>query len=288
MQAVAASWPGDRLALPCKIPRVSLLVSGSSHSSWVWLRYCLNRTRPLRSMPTWDRLSCETRAGLRTEESAMQGWVTHAFKDMRLEQLPDPECRPGWAVLKTKVVQPSVTEVQLFYGERSNSYDKVKKKLAQGPEPLFGHEFCAEIVEIEKDNAYGLAAGDRVGATHTEIGTIGRDFPGPVLRVRGGAVGRTGQDSRWHQRLGGVGVAAPHQLRSQHPGAGGDAGGHGAGAGSRRHGAQLGSGGQGRGRGHGHRHRHETGNLGDGQGAGHRRHHRCLQGERCRGGDGPE
>ena len=108
----------------------------------------------------------------------MRGWVTHAFKDMRLEQLPDPECQSGWAILKTLVVQPSVTEVQLFYGERSNSYDKVKSKLAKGPEPLFGHEFCAEIVEIAKDNAYGLAKGDRVGATHTEIGTIGRDFPG--------------------------------------------------------------------------------------------------------------
>ncbi len=108
----------------------------------------------------------------------MRGWVTHAFNDMRLEELPDPECRPGWAVLKTRVVQPSVTEVQLFCGERSNSYDKVREKLAQGPEPLFGHEFCAEVVEVGKDNGYGLAAGDRVGATHTEFGTIGRDFPG--------------------------------------------------------------------------------------------------------------
>lgn len=108
----------------------------------------------------------------------MKGWVTYAFNDMKLEELPEPECRPGWAVLKTKVVQPSVTEVQLFYGERSNSYEKVKKKLAQGPAPLFGHEFCAEIVEIDKTNPYGLAVGDRVGATHTELGTIGRDFPG--------------------------------------------------------------------------------------------------------------
>jgi len=110
--------------------------------------------------------------------SLMRGWVTYAFNDMRLEKLAEPKCEPGWAVLKTKVVQPSVTEVQLFYGERSNSYDKVKNKLAKGPLPLFGHEFCAEIVEIEQDNDYGLAVGDRVGATHTEIGTIGRDFPG--------------------------------------------------------------------------------------------------------------
>ncbi len=108
----------------------------------------------------------------------IKGWLTYAFNDIRLEEVPYPELKPGWAVLKTKVVQPSVTEVQLFYGERSNSYDKVKKKLAQGPQQLFGHEFCAEIVAVDAKNEYGLAAGDRVGATHTHTGTIGRDFPG--------------------------------------------------------------------------------------------------------------
>lgn len=109
---------------------------------------------------------------------SIKGWVTYGFNDMRLEEVPYPQLKPGWAIVKTKVVQPSVTEVQLFYGERSNSYDKVKKKLAQGPQQLFGHEFCGEIVEIDDQNDFGLRAGDRVGATHTHIGTIGRDFPG--------------------------------------------------------------------------------------------------------------
>ena len=109
---------------------------------------------------------------------SMKGWVTYAFEQMRLEELPYPKCRPGWAIVKTRVVQPSITEVQLFYGERSNSYDKVKRLLGQGPQQLFGHEFCAEIVEVDSDHGYGLSVGDRVGATHTELGTIGRDFPG--------------------------------------------------------------------------------------------------------------
>ena len=108
----------------------------------------------------------------------VRGWLTHAFNEIRLEEVPYPELKPGWAIVKTKVVQPSVTEVQLFYGERSNSYDKVKKALAKGPQQLFGHEFCAEIVDVDEKNQYGLRAGDRVGATHTHIGTIGRDFPG--------------------------------------------------------------------------------------------------------------
>jgi len=108
----------------------------------------------------------------------IRGWLTYAFNEMRLEEVPYPQLKPGWAIVKTKVVQPSVTEVQLFYGERSNSYDKVKKKLAQGPQQLFGHEFCGEIAEVDEKNEYALRAGDRVGATHTHVGTIGRDFPG--------------------------------------------------------------------------------------------------------------
>jgi threonine dehydrogenase-like Zn-dependent dehydrogenase len=108
----------------------------------------------------------------------VRGWVTYAFNEMRLEEVVYPELKAGWAIVKTKVVQPSVTEVQLFYGERSNSYDKVKKALAKAPQQLFGHEFCAEIVDIDEDNEYRLGVGDRVGATHTHVGTIGRDFPG--------------------------------------------------------------------------------------------------------------
>lgn len=108
----------------------------------------------------------------------MKGWVTHDFNDMRLEEVPYPECRPGWAIVKTRVVQPSITEVQLFHGEQSNSFDHIKKRLARGPQQLFGHEFCAEIVEVDPNNNYGLRVGDRVGATHTEAGTIGRHFPG--------------------------------------------------------------------------------------------------------------
>jgi len=109
---------------------------------------------------------------------SVKGWLTYAFNEMRLEEVPYPQLKPGWGIVKTRVVQPSVTEVQLFYGERSNSYDKVKNKLTQGPQQLFGHEFCAEIVEVDPQNEFALRVGDRVGATHTHTGTIGRDFPG--------------------------------------------------------------------------------------------------------------
>lgn len=108
----------------------------------------------------------------------MKAWVTYAFNDMRLEEVPYPKCKPGWAIVKTRAVQPSITEVQLFRGERSSGFDHVKKRLTEGPQLLFGHEFCAEIVEIDTNNGFGLSLGDRVAATHTEVGTIGRHFPG--------------------------------------------------------------------------------------------------------------
>ncbi|MBI3075835.1 MAG: zinc-binding dehydrogenase [Deltaproteobacteria bacterium] len=112
-------------------------------------------------------------------EGSMKAWVTHGFNDMRLEDVTAPVCRPGWAVVKTRVVQAAITEVQLFRGERSNGYDLIKKRLAdEGPLQLFGHEFSAEIVELQDDGQSGLAVGDRVTAMHTRLGTIGRHFPG--------------------------------------------------------------------------------------------------------------
>ena len=65
----------------------------------------------------------------------------------------------------------------------------------QGPQQLFGHEFCAEIVDVDEKNQYGLRAGDRVGATHTHIGTIGRDFPGCFSEYRRYTPRCAGQDA---------------------------------------------------------------------------------------------
>lgn len=40
-----------------------------------------------------------------------KGWLTYSFNDMRLEEVPYPQLKPGWAIVETKVVQASVTEV---------------------------------------------------------------------------------------------------------------------------------------------------------------------------------
>ncbi|GAA1513184.1 zinc-dependent alcohol dehydrogenase [Nocardioides humi] len=107
----------------------------------------------------------------------MRAWVTHGYDDLRLEEVPDPEPRPGWPVVRVGVVQPAITEVQLLKGERSSGYDVVAQRLAEGPQLLFGHEFCGEVVAVAPGESQ-VAVGDRVTALHSRHGTIGRHFPG--------------------------------------------------------------------------------------------------------------
>lgn len=92
----------------------------------------------------------------------MKAWMTHDFNDMRLEERPLPQIRAGWVVCRTRVLELSVTEVAEFQGAAVSSHDSLKAKLArESPLPLFGHEFCAEVVEVGSD-VDNVRVGDRV------------------------------------------------------------------------------------------------------------------------------
>jgi threonine dehydrogenase-like Zn-dependent dehydrogenase len=79
----------------------------------------------------------------------MKAWRFHAFSDLRLEEVPRPELKPGHVLVQPLVVQPSVTEAQLAFGIRTLAYDRVKRRLEEeAPVQLFGHEFCARILEV--------------------------------------------------------------------------------------------------------------------------------------------
>ena len=91
----------------------------------------------------------------------MRAWQLYGFGDMRLEELEDPRPGPGEALVRTRVVQPSVTEAMLAFGTETFGYETVRSALADGPARLFGHEYCAEIVALG-EGVEGLAAGDRV------------------------------------------------------------------------------------------------------------------------------
>lgn len=108
----------------------------------------------------------------------MLGWRVHAYGDLRLEELPQPHPRPGWVVVRVCVVQPSITETLLFEGARTYLHEQVASLLAQGPQPLFGHEFSGVVTALG-DGVTRLAVGDRVAARGSHpAGIVGFDMPG--------------------------------------------------------------------------------------------------------------
>jgi threonine dehydrogenase-like Zn-dependent dehydrogenase len=82
---------------------------------------------------------------------------------MRLDDVPEPVRGAGQVLVEPICVQPSVTEAQLAFGIPTLAYDRVKKRLeTEPPVQLFGHEFCARV--LESDPGSRFRAGDRVAA----------------------------------------------------------------------------------------------------------------------------
>jgi len=94
----------------------------------------------------------------------MRAWRFYGFDDLRLDDVPTPVCPPRHVLVKPLCVQPSVTEAQLAKGIRTLAYDRVKRRLeTEAPVQLFGHEFCARIVEVGAEVSR-FRVGDRVAA----------------------------------------------------------------------------------------------------------------------------
>ncbi|MBI4664412.1 MAG: zinc-binding dehydrogenase [Verrucomicrobia bacterium] len=94
----------------------------------------------------------------------MKAWRFYGFNDMRLDEIPAPRCQPGHVLVQVLCVQPSVTEVQLARGIRTLAYDHIRKRLeTEAPVQLFGHEFCARVVEAGA-GVPRFGPGDRVAA----------------------------------------------------------------------------------------------------------------------------
>ena len=94
----------------------------------------------------------------------MKAWRFYGFGDMRLDDIPPPVCRAGHVVVEPLCVQPSVTEAQLAFGIPTLAYDRVKRRLeTEAPVQLFGHEFCARIVQVGA-GVTDYHVGDRVAA----------------------------------------------------------------------------------------------------------------------------
>jgi threonine dehydrogenase-like Zn-dependent dehydrogenase len=94
----------------------------------------------------------------------MKAWRFHAFNDMRLDDIAEPSCRARHVLVRPLCVQPSVTEAQLAKGIPTLAYDRIKRRLqTDAPLQLFGHEFCARVVEVGAE-VTRFRPGDRVAA----------------------------------------------------------------------------------------------------------------------------
>ena len=94
----------------------------------------------------------------------MKAWRVYGFNDMRLDDVPEPVLKPGHVIAKILCIQPSVTEAQLACGIPTLAYESIKRRLeTEAPVRLFGHEFCARIVEVG-DGVSRFRAGERVAA----------------------------------------------------------------------------------------------------------------------------
>jgi len=94
----------------------------------------------------------------------MKAWRLHQFGDLRLDEIPAPEHRPGHVLVQPLCVQPSVTEAQLAFGIPTLAYDRIRRRLeTDAPLQLFGHEFCARILEIGP-GVTRFQPGDRIAA----------------------------------------------------------------------------------------------------------------------------
>ena len=94
----------------------------------------------------------------------MKAWRFYAFSDMRLDDIELPACPEDHVLVEPLVVQPSVTEAQLAFGIPTLAYENIKNRLeTDAPLQLFGHEFCARILEVGSA-VEGYAPGDRVAA----------------------------------------------------------------------------------------------------------------------------
>jgi len=94
----------------------------------------------------------------------VKAWRFYGFGDMRLDDVPEPLCRPGHVIVEPLCVQPSVTEAQLAFGIPTLAFEAIKRRLeTEAPVQLFGHEFCARVVEVGA-GVTRVRTGDRVAA----------------------------------------------------------------------------------------------------------------------------
>ena len=96
----------------------------------------------------------------------MKAWRFYSINDYRLEEVPVPEMKEGWVLVKPKVFQISVTEAACIRGIPTMGFKEFAQEVARNaPVQRLGHEFSGEVVECGKETTR-LQVGDRVAVRH--------------------------------------------------------------------------------------------------------------------------
>lgn len=93
----------------------------------------------------------------------MHAVYCHDFGESTVETADRPETGAGEVLLEVHRVQLSVTECALYRGSEIAHYESIRDRLDEGPARLFGHEFCATVVD-RGTGITDLDIGDRVYA----------------------------------------------------------------------------------------------------------------------------
>jgi threonine dehydrogenase-like Zn-dependent dehydrogenase len=88
----------------------------------------------------------------------MKAWRVYGIGDIRLDDVEMPRVKPRWVLVRIRMLQLAVTEVELFYGNYGNLGKMLEK---QSPRELLGHALCGEVIEVG-EGVNHVKVGDRV------------------------------------------------------------------------------------------------------------------------------
>ncbi|MFC1933004.1 zinc-binding dehydrogenase [Chloroflexota bacterium] len=106
----------------------------------------------------------------------MKAWRVYVTGDMRLDDIPLPEVKPGSVLMKVKLLQLSVTEVVRLQSGLGNLEETIKEK---GPIQLGGHEFCGEVVEVG-EGVENVKVGERGFWVHGRMPNCLAEYTAPL------------------------------------------------------------------------------------------------------------
>ena len=106
----------------------------------------------------------------------MKAWRVYGTNDMRLDDTPIPEAKPGWLLARSIAFQPSITEIQRLWGVSQRGLENMDTTIQTTGPFCLGHEVCAIVEDIIDDG--DIQKGDRITYFHQKGMVCGSDYSG--------------------------------------------------------------------------------------------------------------